>query len=118
MRLDARCTMELDVSEGAVVGRARWGWGAPSDEALSMVLRAVEFLTAWAAAAAFSPQIRSWTTSGSKRRLRQKCVDLATWWRACLYTVCGHFAGLIHLRLGAQGLLHASVQHFSDRFFN
>ena len=72
----------------------RWRRGADWDSALSALPRSLGIAACWAGAAARSPVLRGWLAAGTRRAARQLIVDHAVWWRAVLYTICGHLGGL------------------------
>ena len=91
----ARLPGTLKTCIDSVVGSARWLPQGDWAEALELAPRSLEFVAGWAGAAMRCPMVRKWTATGEKWGVRQSILDQAVWWRAVVYTLFGHFAGLV-----------------------
>ena len=86
---------QVEAGGAGAVGTARWVPGGDWDNALQRVPKTLQFIMGWAGTAMRSRVLREWTAAGSKRGTRQMILDRAVWWRATVYTLCGHFGGLV-----------------------
>ena len=94
-RLDAYLTKSVSCNLGDYVGRARWDNEAEWDSCLAKAPMLLAYLIGWANAVAGNKIIQSWTIGGKMRRTRQALLDRVVWWRAVIYTVCGHLGGAV-----------------------
>ncbi|CAK0861875.1 unnamed protein product, partial [Prorocentrum cordatum] len=93
-RLDVSVAGVVDCTGESAVGFARWERGADWGEALLLVPLALRFLVGWAGTAMRSAVVRRWVVEGRCRGTRQGLLDRVVWWRAVVYTLAGHFAGM------------------------
>ncbi|CAK0829238.1 unnamed protein product [Prorocentrum cordatum] len=93
-RLDVSVAGVVDCTGESAVGFARWVRGADWGEALLLAPLALRFLVGWAGTAMRSAVVRRWVVEGRCRGTRQGLLDRVVWWRAVVYTLAGHFAGM------------------------
>ena len=93
--LTIRLAGVIEMTAAPAVGRAKWVADGDWDDALAGISFSLTFIAGWAGSAMRSTMLRSWVASGSSRRARQSILDRVVWWRAVVYTICGHFAGLV-----------------------
>ena len=96
--LEACLACGLHCWRDSSVGSVRWDREAEWDEVLQPVQAAVWFAAAWATRAAINEVMQLWVIAGIKRRIRQRMLDLAVWWRSAIYVMGGHLAGLTLVR--------------------
>ena len=85
----------IEMTAAPTVGRARWRADGDWEVALDDIKACLQFVAGWAGSAMRSSELRELAAKGGQRKARQSILDRAVWWRAVLYTVCGHLTGLV-----------------------
>ena len=81
----------------------QWARNADWGHAAQPVLPALLFVGAWAALASRWAVIREKLRRDQWVGVRQWLVDIAAWWRAVIFTLAGHVAGLVLFRKPGPG---------------